>query len=93
MTRFTVNNNGCYGIEMPGGAKYNADRSGHMDVDDRHAAAVASSMQAKRQWLGVTPWAFEGAAEKVCARCHFTAFAFSETCPRCGTPLGAACES
>jgi len=89
MARFTVQNNGAYGIELPGGIKYDADRGGHIDVpNDAHAAAIKSSKNTKVQWIGETPWTFEGAKDNTCPQCAFNAFAFTAICPRCNTPLG-----
>lgn len=85
MPRFTVLP-GAEGMDMADGTHYDADRSGHVEVDDRHAAAIAASTAGTRGWAGQTPYTFAGGS-KHCARCNFTAFLWQHECPRGHGPL------
>jgi hypothetical protein len=86
MGRYTVQPN-CEGIDTADGTHYAADRTGHVTVHDpKHEAEIASSMTLgrglmEREYLRIGN-AMPG---KHCEKCMFHAFAFSKTCPRCGT--------
>lgn len=79
---------GCSGLRIEGStARYPADSTGHVVVDNpRHAAKVATNGAAyfHKRVLG-----FSDAGENRCPndRCRFVAFAFTKECPRCGTAL------
>lgn len=85
MPRFTVQP-GAEGMDLPDGTHYDADRSGHVEVDDRHVAAIRASTAGTRGWAGQTPYTFTGKSRH-CPRCSFVAFLWQHECPRCHTPL------
>lgn len=79
---------GCQGLTIDGtNARYGANSSGHVTIDNpKHAAKVATNGAAyiHREVLAV-----RGGRTRICpnpdCRCH--AHAFSTKCPRCSTDL------
>lgn len=72
----------CYGLEMAGGKKYDADRRGHVDVPDEHAKRA---LKANRGLISAPAYRLGTRRGRRCPSCQFLAQAWSDTCPRCGT--------
>lgn len=77
---------GCQGLTIEGtSARYGANSSGHVTIDNpQHAAKVATNGAAyiHREVLAV-----RGGKGRVCPSCRCIAHAFSTECPRCHTDL------
>ena len=81
---------GCYGVEFPGGQKFNANKRGVVDVPDKLAKQIKTSTvgegnlgvisSLERQGLGHN---IEGG--RACPTCAFRGFKWQKTCPRDGT--------
>lgn len=78
---------GCFGLEMQDGKKYNADRNGRVEVSAAHAAAI------RRSWSGQTgvvvatdPQLMAAKAWRTCLECRPSRrwFKWTSHCPRCG---------
>ena len=79
---------GCTGIEMPGGIKADADKQGHVRIDNPILEKYAlSSGNADIGAFAKRPEMFRGGETKVCSSCAFTGFGRQETCPRCDSPM------
>jgi hypothetical protein len=77
---------GCYGLECADGTKYTADPGGHIEVSDRHAAAIKTSQHGQIGMLSASKAYHLGTKRgRRCPRCHFLGQAWSVECPRCGT--------
>lgn len=80
---------GCYGLDVPGGGKYNATRSGgHVVVSDRDASLIKKANGESgmlKAGAGVTIGTRNG---RRCdsSDCGFLAQNWSQECPRCGSP-------
>lgn len=73
---------GCVGVEMRGGTKYDASRTGTVDLPDHHAARALAN---QKDLLGKPSTAIGTKAGRRCPGCRFLAQAWTRTCPRCGT--------
>jgi hypothetical protein len=80
---------GAFGIEMADGTKYDT-HDGAVDVQrPDHIRAIRQSMNYSKGRVGSVnaTYGFAGAEGKRCAGCHFVAFAWQDSCPKCGTSL------
>jgi len=76
---------GCYGLECADGTKYTADPGGHIDVSDRHAAAIKSSQHGQTGMLSASKAYHLGTkGGRRCPRCRFLAQVWAADCPHCG---------
>lgn len=84
-----VENGGCYGIQLPDGTKYDADRRGYIDVNDqRHLDWIAKSSVAQDVGLRVGQTHFQvKKQDKYCPVCDFHAHSWQKECPRDGAEL------
>ena len=78
---------GCYGIETADGTKYDGKPGGHVDVSDRHAAAIRTSQHGRIGMLSASKaYAIGTKGGRRCPRCRFLAQRWADACPRCSTP-------
>lgn len=85
-----VQNGGCYGIQLPDGKKYDADRQGYIEVSDqRHLDWIQNSTVARDVGLrvGQTDFQLRKQEGKYCPKCAFHAHLWQKTCPRDGAEL------
>ena len=79
---------GCTGIEMPGGIKADADKNGHVRIDNPGLERYATkSGNAGIGAFAKRPEIFRGGSTKICSSCAFTGFGWQKTCPRCDSPM------
>ena len=77
---------GCYGVDTADGSRYTAGPGGHIDVSDRHAAAIGKSQLGQAGLLSGSPaYQLGTKGGKRCPRCRFLAQRWADVCPRCGT--------
>ena len=84
-----VERGGCYGIQMPDGTTYNADRRGYIDVNNsKHLDQIKNSRAAQDVGLRVDQASFRvKKQDKTCPRCSFSAHLWQKKCPRDGAEL------
>ncbi len=83
MTRIPVPKD-CIGLEMADGAKYDSGGREFVEVSDsNHLTAIAKSRHTEIGWIGRPQTTFSGVQGWDCPRCHFSAFAWQDHCPRC----------
>jgi hypothetical protein len=76
---------GCYGIQCADGSSYTANPGSHIEVSDRHAAAIRQSQHQAIGMLNGTQGHYLGTKKgRWCQPCRFLAQAWSIECPRCG---------
>jgi hypothetical protein len=82
---------GCYGLDMPGGKKYTADKPGStITVEDHHAKQIAKSSNAYHGIVsGGASYSVGTRTGRRCTSCGFLAQSWSSTCPRCDGPTEA----
>jgi hypothetical protein len=78
---------GCKGLDMADGTKYNADGRGRVDMSPEHAKYLKTS------WYGQSgvmtdsqSLSFGTKRSMLCTPCKRAWNAWSTTCPRCGEP-------
>jgi hypothetical protein len=76
---------GCYGLEMQDGKKYNADRNGRVLVADRHVGAVKNQYGPLGLIAVEEPHTLGTKLARICPNHPLTRWqAWSEHCPKCG---------
>ncbi len=84
---------GCYGLDVPGGGKYNATRSGgSVTVSDRDAAKIKKANGQSGMLSAGTALTIGTRTGKRCnddndRGCGFLAQGWSISCPRCGSTV------
>lgn len=75
---------GCYGLDVPGGGKYDATRTGgSVTVSDRDAALINRANGQSGMLKAATALTIGTKRGKRCA-CSFLAQSWATSCPRCG---------
>lgn len=75
---------GCYGLDVPGGGRYDASRSGgHVTVSDADAAKINKANGQSGMLRAATALAI-GTKRGMRCSCSFLAQAWATSCPRCG---------
>lgn len=78
---------GCYGLDMADGTKYNADGQGRVDMSDDHSKYLKNSWYGQNGVMSAAQsLSFGTKKTKLCTPCKRAWNAWSETCPRCGEP-------
>ena len=89
MSSFTVPD-GCTGVELPNGKKIDANRQGHIVIDDaRDERSAAKSVFASNGVLSRTALGFghvKGNSAS-CSSCIFTGWKWQTICPKCGSEM------
>lgn len=78
---------GCFGLEMADGTKYNADRNGRVQVADRHASAIKSGFYGAAGVMTVSePTVLGTKRHRTCFNCSPSRRwnIWTTDCPRCG---------
>lgn len=79
---------GCSGVEFPNGGQLNADKRGHVHVDDPSVARWAlGTVHAKNGALAVTATSFRVGASRFCVSCGHEGFGWQQVCPKCGDEM------
>lgn len=78
---------GCHGLDLADGTKYDASPGGVVDVEPGHARAI------RRGWYGQNgvmrdgpQFSFGTKAGRYCGPCKRNWNSWSTLCPRCGLP-------
>lgn len=80
---------GCTGLDMPDGTRYNATAGGTVEVDTRHADTIAGSWyQQAGIMTGHQRLAVGTRRARICTTCRPSRRwnAWTQVCPRCGAP-------
>lgn len=80
---------GCYGLDVPGGGRYNATRSGgHVTVTDTDARKIKSANGDSGMLGSATRLALGTKRGQRCTSetCGFLAQVWAQSCPRCSSP-------
>ncbi len=85
---------GCRSLRMEDGTRYRASREGgFVNVSEAHAAAInAMPGNGTAGLVSAQPgqYAAVGGPGRNCTACRFKAYAWTTTCPRCGSATEAA---
>ncbi|MDE2100388.1 MAG: hypothetical protein KGL39_24260 [Patescibacteria group bacterium] len=93
--KFTAPDNGCLGVQMPDGTKYDANRSGTFEVEDPvHVGQLLGNEHLRSGWLGggkVSVSLTTSVPDRYCLGthkgkpCNFNLLPTTRICPRCGS--------
>ncbi len=76
---------GCTGLDMADGTRYDADSRGRVDVDSDHARHVGKSWYGSAGVMaGGERFSFGTKKTRLCRPCKRAWNAWNEACPRCG---------
>lgn len=77
---------GCYGFDTADGGRYTGKPGGHVEVSDRHAAAIGKSQLGQSGLLSGSPaYALGTKGGRRCPGCRFLGQVWAVECPHCGT--------
>lgn len=80
---------GCMGVELPGGKKIDADKRGHVNIEETRDQKWA--MKSGNATIGAfarTAITFRTNSEsKFCDTCFFEGFKWQTECPHCGSTM------
>lgn len=81
--------NGCTGLQMEDGTRYDAGRDGRIVVDRedhaRHIERVGHNGGGHIHKVNIT--APRHTPDRVCPQCKFVGYAWQSQCPRCHVPM------
>lgn len=80
---------GCMGFTMEDGTRYNADRRGHIKVDNpEHAYHVERNSRIAGGHIATATQPLDPRiASTWCKDCKFTGWGWQKNCPKCGAEL------
>lgn len=86
MTKVTLPD-GCRGLDMADGTKYNADGRGSVDMSAEHARYLKTSWYGQSGVMTTSQsLSFGTKKTMLCTACKKAWNAWNKTCPRCGEP-------